>query len=185
MKKFWGLFAVAFAVLALFASSVGAQTPSSANPGAVRPAKTPATSLRELDDTLARRVQEQLEFITLLERHLKQSRGVADERSVGDVVLSRRAPPPAAPVTASPAPRQQPAPRVEPAAVAAPEDPWWTRLRLQMVMRSGAAAQAVINDQLVSAGQALADGVTLVEIGEQDVLVRRADRSVRLSLDAR
>jgi len=185
MKKFWGLFAVAFALIALFVSSAGAQTPSPAGSGTVRPAKTPATSLRELDDSLARRVQEQLEFITLLERHLKQSRGVADERSVGDLVLSRRAPPPAAPVAPGPVARPQPAARVEPPAAAETEDPWWTRLRLQMVMRSGAAAQAVINDQLVSAGQALADGVMLVEIGEQDVLVRRAARSVRLSLDAR
>ena len=111
-------------------SVVGLALLSSGVPGAQaeetqRAAGVNQRDLRMLDESLARKVEEQIRFIDMLERHLRGAQPAAGDKDGGEV-LSRKKPEPVAPISKEVV-------GVRPAAPVKPA-PWWQPYRVEMIV---------------------------------------------------
>lgn len=135
--------------------------------------------LRTLDDSLARKVEEQMRFIDMLERHLRGGQLVRPDDDGGEV-LSRRRPAPAL------APQVAPAPQAPPVAAAPVRTaPWWEGYTVDMIVHAPGDSLAVINARVVRPGDLLAPGVEVGAIREDRVLIYRGQRRADLVFKAR
>jgi len=168
---------VALSVLGLALLSVVVSHAQAAD--AAPAASLKAQDLRTLDESLSRKVEEQLRFIDMLERHLKGGQLVRPDEDAGEV-LSRRKPLPAPEPEAAevPAPVAAPAP---PGRLA----PWWEGYTVQMIVIAPQDNVAVVNDRLVRPGDMLAPGVEVGAIREDRVLIFRGNRRADLVFKVR
>lgn len=138
-----------------------------------------ARDLRTLDDALARKVEEQVRFIDMLERHLRGGSVVRPDEDTGDV-LSRKKPEPLL------APKLEAAPE-QPAAVPPPARtaPWWEGYTVQMIVHAPGDSLAVINERVVRHGDLLAPGIEVGVIGEDRVVIFRGRQRAELLFKVR
>lgn len=168
---------LALAVVGLALLSIGvshAQAADGAPAGSLN-----AQDLRTLDESLARKVEEQMRFIDMLERHLKG----AQSGQPGDAateVLSRRkfVPPPEPEKVEEPAQQAAPAQPVRAA-------PWWEGYTVQMIVLAPEDNLAVVNERVVRPGDMLAPGVEVGAIREDRVLIFRGHRRADLVFKVR
>ena len=168
---------VALSVLGLALLSIGVSHAQAAD--AAPAAALKAQDLRTLDESLAQKVEEQLRFIDMLERHLKGGQLVRPDDDAGDV-LSRRKPLPAPKPELVEAPEPVAAP-ARPARVA----PWWDGYTVQMIVMAPEDNVAVVNDRLVRPGDMLAPGVEVGAIRDDRVLIFRGNRRADLVFKVR
>lgn len=171
---------MALSVVALALLSMGVAHAQTSAPGSSATVLN-QRDLNTLDSSLARKVEEQMRFIDLLERHLRGSDQVPSGADA-DAVLSQRKQLPPAPALAP----TQAAPNT-PVVVAAPvyKAPWWEAYRVDMIMHSPGDSVAVINDRLVRPGDLLEPGVEVAAIRDDRVLVYRGPRRVELIFKGR
>lgn len=162
---------MALSVVALALLSIGVAHAQTAEQGAALNQR----DLRTLDSSLASKVEEQMRFIDLLERHLRGSDQVPSGTDA-DAVLSQRKY-----IAPAPAPAQ-PTPIAAPVVASVPERraPWWEAYRVDMIMHSPGDSVAVVNERLVRPGDMLEPGVEVAAIREDRVLVYRGNRRVEL-----
>lgn len=133
--------------------------------------------LRTLDDSLARKVEEQMRFIDMLERHLRGGQLAQPTEDGGDVLSRRR-------VVPMPVPQAEsvpPAPQASPT----PTAPWWEGYTVEMIMHAPGDSLAVINERIVRPGDMLAPGIEVGAIREDRVLIFRGQRRADLVLKVR
>lgn len=168
---------LALSILGLALLSIGVSHAQAADEGASAALK--AQDLRTLDESLARKVEEQLRFIDMLERHLKGGQLARPGEDAGDVLSQRK-----------PAPVPEPEKLEAPAQVAAPARParvapWWEGYTVQMIVMAPEDNVAVVNDRVVRPGDMLAPGVEVGAIREDRVLIFRGSRRADLVFKVR
>ena len=165
--------ALSFAGLALLSGAV----PDVHAEEASRAAGVNQRDLRMLDESLARKVEEQIRFIDMLERHLRGGQLATGDQDVGELLSKKKAEPavssPAAPVASA----TKPVP-VQPA-------PWWKPYRVEMIVHAADESVAMVNGQTVRTGDMLSPRIQVAAIRDDRVIIYRGDQRADLIFKVR
>lgn len=122
--------------------------------------------LRMLDESLARKVEEQIRFIDMLERHLRGGQIASGDKDAAEV-LARKKP--------EPAPAPTPVASVKPTVPVKPA-PWWKPYRVDMIVHAADESVAMVNGRTVRTGDMLSPSVQVAAIRDDKVIIYRGDQ---------